>query len=201
MSFWRRKNLNNCQKKTCKPKRDSSLRFAAFRMTVEFLLRFVRNDGACHSDEGRISRIVKKRLVNQKEILHSAPLRSEWQTTYYYEPWYWLNLRLSFWRRKNLNSCQKKTCKPKRDSSLRSAAFRMTVEFLLRFVRNIGACHSDEGRISTIVRKRLVNQKEILHSAPLRSEWQRNFCCVLLGMTTLVILTKEESQQLSEKDL
>ena len=155
MSFWRRKNLKNCQKKTCKPKRDSSLRFAAFRMT----------------------------------------------DTYYYEPWYWLHLRLSFWRRKNLNSCQKKTCKPKRDSSLRSAAFRMTVEFLLRFVRNDDACHSDEGRISRIVKKRLVNQKGILHSASLRSEWQWNFCCVSLVMTTNVILTKEESQQLSEKDL
>ena len=152
MSFWRRKNLNSCQKKTCKPKRDSSLRSAAFRMTEEFLLRFFSNDDECHSDEGRISRIVRKRLVNQKGILHSAP-------------------------------------------------FRMTEEFLLRFVRNDDACHSDEGRISTIVRKRLVNQKEILHSAPLRSEWQWNFCSVSLGMTTHVILTKEESQQLSEKDL
>jgi hypothetical protein len=46
-------------------------------MTVEFLLRFFSNDGACHSDEGRISTIVRKRFVNQKEILHSAPLRSE----------------------------------------------------------------------------------------------------------------------------
>ena len=122
MSFWRRKNLNNCQKKTCKPKRDSSLRSAAFRMTVEFLLRFVRNIGACHSDEGRISTIVRKRLVNQKEILHSAPLRSEWQTTYDYEPWYWLHLRLSFWRRKNLKNCQKRLVNQK--GILHSASLR-----------------------------------------------------------------------------
>ena len=164
-------------------------------MTVEFLLRFFSNDDECYSDEGRISTVVRKRLVNQKGILHSASLRSEWQTTYDYEPWYWLHLRLSFWRRKNLKNCQKKTCKPKRDSSLRSAAFRMTVEFLLRFFSNDDACHSDEGRISTIVRKRLVNQKEILHSASLRSEWQWNFCYVSLVMTTHVILTKEESKK------